>query len=438
MKAALVTRTLVGILAVCQIPTLAQDMPQAGRPVPQFRIDRVTHFSTSSVTEANFKGKWLFIDFWSPGCITCIQSLPKVNAIQKQFKDNVVWIMVGLNNQRHKGIEALYERLQEKQGLTMPAAYDSALAERWGVRSLPHIVIVGPDGIVRAVTDGRDLTKEKVGQLIEGKPVKFYPKRTEKRPEFFSPLSVQSLDVATTYSSLLTGWNGEDQRGGIETERWLTWPEDEQDKGYIFAMVPVYALYNYAYFGRWDWNHDDTLFHGKIYPQPILEIRDKSIFEFDYNFNVGKGLYNYCLNLPAAERNTEFIMACMQEDLKRAFKYEACIELREMPVWKLVGGRETVERLKTKGGEPYMTPGSHAAGYSMRNMGVKHLIGGLSSYASDNQPPFIDGTGLKGNIDFTIDADMTSIPDMRRALKLQGLDLVEERMMFSVLVIREP
>jgi thiol-disulfide isomerase/thioredoxin len=430
MRSILVAFGLLGIVIIGIVNGWAQDMPRVGQPMPGFRLDNVTHYSKTSVTQADFAGKWLFMDFWFPNCIPCIQAMPKVNAIQEQFNDDIVWMMVGLNNREYAGIETLYEKLREKRKLTMVSAYDSALAKRWAVRSMPHIIIVSPNGIVHSITSGRDLYAEKVKKLIEGMEVTFYPKGIE-RPDFLSPLHELNIDSDVTYSSLLTKWNGERQWG---TKLEAVYGEG----GYRFSMYPLHELYLFAYFGQSAWIELDTAFHGKFYPTPVLEIRDKSLFEYDFIHEVGKGTYNYCLDVPVADRKREFLMTCMQEDLQRAFKYKVSIQEREMPAWLLTGTPEAVRALKTRGGEPFITPGATPAGYTVRNKEAARLIHGISFYVTDNQPPFIDATGLEGNFDFSIEADMTSIPDIQRALRLKELNLVKGQWKFKVLVIEDP
>jgi hypothetical protein len=49
----------------------------------------------------------------------------------------------------------------------------------------------------------------------------------------------------------------------------------------------------------------------------------------------------------------------------------------------------------------------------------------------------IEEAGNKDNFDLTLDADMTDINDVRRALQLQGMDLVKGQKEMKVIVIRD-
>ena len=150
-------------------------LPEIGKPIPEFTLN-VHYFKTKSVSINDFKGKWLFLDFWFAGCGACIQSFPSVNSHYKEFRNDLTWLMVGSIGSRFTDTQTLYEKLRAKQNLEMPVAYDSVLVNKWNVHSYPHIIIVDPAGIVHSITSGRDLTTEKIRQLVKGDRVSFYPK----------------------------------------------------------------------------------------------------------------------------------------------------------------------------------------------------------------------------------------------------------------------
>ncbi|MBA4053753.1 MAG: hypothetical protein C0490_03490, partial [Marivirga sp.] len=142
---------VLSLLLTCTI-SFGQQMPenakpQIGKPLPHFELNHVTHSKKTKVASEEFQGKWLFLDFWFPACIACIKSFPKINALQAKFKDQIQFILVGLNYERYQGIESIYEKLRAKQDLDLVAAYDTTLAVRWEIYSMPHIIVVDPSGI---------------------------------------------------------------------------------------------------------------------------------------------------------------------------------------------------------------------------------------------------------------------------------------------------
>lgn len=414
--------------------------PEVGKPMSDFFLANVTHYKSQTATLSDFKGKWLFLDFWFQGCTSCIQSFPSVNAHYKKFKHKLNWVLIGLNGGKYnKNAQEFYEKLRAKQNLEMPVAYDSVLNELWSINSMPHIIIINPQGIVHSITGGRDITSEKIERLLNGENVSFYPKEIE-RPEFKvdDTVSITTSSDKIFYRSVLCTWNGEQQRSGADIDNWITWPEEYLAKGYSMSMIPLYALYNYAYFGTWSWDFNNEKLFGRVYPKPIIESKDASHFIYDYSSIVGKGLYNYSLTIPVSEITEENIKKYMQEDLRRAFKYEAAIEKREIVVWKLIAQKGAVEKLRTEGTKQYATPGSHAAGFTLTNWPSRYLIGSLSYFVSEKvQEPFVDCTGISGNIDITVEADMTNLQAIQVAIRKQGLELVKSTQVMDVLVIRD-
>jgi hypothetical protein len=111
------------------------------------------------------------------------------------------------------------------------------------------------------------------------------------------------------------------------------------------------------------------------------------------------------------------------------------IQTRILPCWKLVATKTARERLSTKG-ELQQYNGDHA-GFTLTNAPVKRLLKIIWGY-HQLEPPFIDETGITGNIDITMDALMTNLDDIRNCLQKNGLSLVRSTMKMKVIVIRDP
>jgi thiol-disulfide isomerase/thioredoxin len=417
--------------------------PTIGKAMPNFELAKITHYNRTNASLKDFKGKWLILDFWFPGCTSCVQSFPKVSEIQKEFKKELTWMMIGLNDHKYnKGIEQFYEKMRAKRNLDMPVAYDSSLVAKWNIHAMPYIIIIDPNGIVRFITDGRNITKERIQKLLIGENVSFYLIDVDKSKYDSAnmPLKLPMESANLLYRSAVTKWNGEDQ-WWIEIDRWAKWPEEELKKGYKLTMAPLVALYYYAYVGRMSWTVEQDSLYGKFYPKPLLEVSDSTLFE--YSFGTGDrgnitGMYNYYILVPHSEATSAKIAKLMREDLKRVFKYEVSIETRNMPVWKLVEIKTgAAKKIETKGGTQFATPGTHAAGYSIVNYPAKYLLATVTFYIADSNHPFIDETGVTGNIDFTLKADMTNILDVKKELQKQGFDLVKGVKEMKVLVLRD-
>jgi hypothetical protein len=221
----------------------------------------------------------------------------------------------------------------------------------------------------------------------------------------------------------------------------VTFPPSEWEKGFKFAGVPLEWLYCVAYLGKSPghlkyWKEP---LYGEMYPFVVAELRDSKPFETRYDGS--DSLYNYSLQVPSYKVTKENLMKFMQEDLERAFEYRAVVEERDMPVWKLVSRPEAENKIKTKGGTPYYDGWegkSTAAGFTVRNIPLKDYITYLCYYLNEKERhPFIEATGIKSNVDLTIEADLTNLEDVRTALQKVGLDLVRASKKMKVLIIRD-
>lgn len=430
--------------------TAQAQKPKVGKKIPDFTLTKITHYGKQQATAKDFEGKWLILDFWGTTCSSCISGFPKLNELQAAFKDSIDFVLVGVNSVAHAGknIEALYETVRERKQLQLASAYDSILNRKWGVGSYPHMLIIDPQGIVKHITTGHDLTKEKLKDLISGKKVTLYRKDVD--PPQFNPHNLTAAKDRIMWQSVITRAHGEASRSIGSIREGITIAKYYGNFG--LASVPLAWIYHIAYAGylpSFVVNVEDSLY-GKISAQ--LDIRAKNVSPFEYNYDdaVLSGLYNYSLTLPDDQYEEKKIMAYMQADLKRVFGYEATFETQEIPVVQLVAKNGAAGKLQTKG-EPRQFQaleekgGSSSGsllttfhtGFEAKNMEMKNLLNCLKFYFGDDETLFFDVTGIKSNVDIKIDADMTSFEAVRKALQLNGLDFEIVKKPVKVLVISD-
>ncbi|MEJ0055978.1 MAG: TlpA disulfide reductase family protein [Bacteroidota bacterium] len=252
--------------------------PEIGKPMPDFVLRDVSLFKKKTVSVSDFKGQWLFLDFWSIRCTTCISSFPKVNALHREFKNNLSWMMVGILDYRLcPGTTEFYERMRVKRKLEMPYAFDSLLVRRWDIHTVPHIIVVDPAGIVRYITNGSDINAEQIRDLLAGKKVNFRYKNPNKPvfdPDVYTGGKTIDSSKSLVYRSFLTKWKSE-QQGMIGLVKWLKWPEEYLKKGFQLTMAAPENLYMCAFTGWINWTSDDPP-QGVYYPRVIFETSDSS------------------------------------------------------------------------------------------------------------------------------------------------------------------
>jgi len=114
-----------------------------GKPAPDVQLDLLdgTKFNL-----ADHKNSVLVLDFWASWCGPCLQVMPQVDKVAREFADKGVKLVAVNLEETPEQVKAALGRLQ----LDMPVALDrqGRVAERYGATAIPQTVIIGRDGKV--------------------------------------------------------------------------------------------------------------------------------------------------------------------------------------------------------------------------------------------------------------------------------------------------
>ncbi|MDN5288117.1 MAG: Thiol-disulfide isomerase or thioredoxin [Mucilaginibacter sp.] len=118
---------------------------------------------------ANFKGKYVLLDFWATWCIPCRASMPHIISLYQKYKTkNFDIIAIGDDDKNVTNWSAAIDKdgtgmfHQTLRGANMEMARKGTpnprdLGEQYGVRSLPTKILVDPSGkIIGRFDDGSD------------------------------------------------------------------------------------------------------------------------------------------------------------------------------------------------------------------------------------------------------------------------------------------
>jgi thiol-disulfide isomerase/thioredoxin len=113
-----------------------------------------TSLSGEQINLANLKGKVVLIDFWATWCGPCRVVMPDLVETYKQYHDRGFEI-IGISLDKDK---SQLEKYMQEMGITWQQYYDglvwnNKIASRFGVRGIPHIVLVNKNGAVHFNTD---------------------------------------------------------------------------------------------------------------------------------------------------------------------------------------------------------------------------------------------------------------------------------------------
>lgn len=134
-----------------------------GDRAPAFELPRLEGPGTLSLSD--FRGDWLYVDFWASWCKPCRKSFAWMNRMTDGAAPGDLRIVaVGLDRDR-----ADAEAFLRRYPAAFPVVWDEnwRTPERWGLGIMPSSYLVDPDGIVRFVHHGfREVDRKRLRQRL--------------------------------------------------------------------------------------------------------------------------------------------------------------------------------------------------------------------------------------------------------------------------------
>ena len=126
-----------------------------------------------TVRLSDLKGKYVLLDFWASWCGPCREEVPYLKQALKSSKghDNFAVLSVSLDKDAAEWKKALKTlKMSHAHWIHMTDMQDgsSLAATLYGVKSIPHIVLLNPKGLVIEMGLRGERMAAKIGRIMEG------------------------------------------------------------------------------------------------------------------------------------------------------------------------------------------------------------------------------------------------------------------------------
>jgi len=125
--------------------------------------------------------KLIILDFWATWCTNCLESFPKLDKLKATFKNDFDVLLVNCKRTHddQTRIDKVLQKYKDSYQLNVQFPYlvgDTIFNAVFPHRGIPHVVWIGNDRVVKAITYTTELQEANVRQILDGKKASFYMK----------------------------------------------------------------------------------------------------------------------------------------------------------------------------------------------------------------------------------------------------------------------
>ncbi len=129
--------------------TIRKPPLQAGQDAPEFTCETL---DGETISLADYRGKYVLLDFWSVWCGPCRGETPHLKAVWDAFGDDDRFAMIGLSLDKDVDVPKEYTEKNELKWIQgfLGDWSKTKVPASFGVQGIPSIILIGPDGKIIA------------------------------------------------------------------------------------------------------------------------------------------------------------------------------------------------------------------------------------------------------------------------------------------------
>ncbi|MCX7846770.1 MAG: TlpA family protein disulfide reductase [bacterium] len=135
---------LATIIALVALPGCKpRKAPPPPLPLPEINAARWLNTDVHPVSLASLKGKVVVLEFWATWCPPCRASIPHLVELHEKYKHEGV-VIIALTDEDYD--RANIGEFIKTMNMSYIVGTGSSSARDYGVRGIPHTVVIGKDG----------------------------------------------------------------------------------------------------------------------------------------------------------------------------------------------------------------------------------------------------------------------------------------------------
>ena len=416
-----------------------------GDQVPELVLKNVINHSDSVIRIADLEGKLVILSFWATWCKVCIEQLPKMEALQQEFGDQILILPVTKDDAFK--VSHLLQVSTNLNGIRLPFVTNTDLTFLFPHKAIPHEIWIDASRKVVAITGHEEVTADNIRLQLHGDTLGLARKRDIMNYDLLKPLiagglgSYQTAPHQIKYSRMITSYipgliSFRSNVIKIQDRVTLKCTNTTIQDLYVQAIAtnpheiwPDNQDFYLRYGGRLIWEASDSTFYSSLETRKNPERIPDSLRAF-----------NYEIILPRLD--SARINSLMLQDLNDYFGHHYNIvgrrEKRLVDCWTLVCTNSSI--VSSKGDKRKVNINTNSKKIQVSNISVDEFLfrwQNATILMYFHPIPIINETGIIGTIDLDINVDPGDFEAVKKAISAYGLEFRLEKRLLDMIVIRD-
>lgn len=426
----------------------AQKKLNIGDSLPVFHIQKLLNSDQKNISTANFKDQLLIIDFWSIYCGACVDGLPKMEQLQKEFGQKIKILPV--TNEPEKLVKPFWEKNRNTKNLSLPSVVNDTLFHQYFKHlGVPHEVWIYKNKVI-AITDAEYVDAANIAKVLNGQEIKWpikddFDKFDATKNALFQVNENQiNLKNTSIQYAAISDYNDRiNSKTAFAGGSGVIRNKIKKTLRVFYLNYPIYSLY-YLNLNKFvDPDSLNTPSKSGNEPNGILwEVADPGKYQYQTGLGyqaewIRKNGICFESTYPDTGQTDLEIAKSVLYDLDHLLGLQVRWEKRKEKVYLLQRIDKNIP-IKSKGrlnnSESYMSTVGDL--HQFRDTPLSTLIYRLNQETKN--PYVFDQSDYKDRVDLSLQfSSWTDIPAIKKALQPYGLDLKEEYQIVDKLVFKE-